>query len=172
MKSRHALMLAVAASVLAAPLAAGEVRAQATTASLPQAGTPVLTVTGKLKSGAQIDLTMAELRALPKAQIKTTTPWHDGEQTFEGVPLAALIEHLGAKGQMLQVTALNKYKTEIPVSDVSHGPILAYLRNGEPMSVRDKGPLFVIYPYDRNPELKSERYFSRSAWQVRSIAID
>ncbi len=73
---------------------------------------------------------------------------------------------------MLQVTALNKYRTEIPVSDVAHQPILAYQRNGEPMPVRDKGPLFVIYPYDRNPDLKTERYFSRSAWQVRSIAID
>ncbi len=172
MKLNKALMFALALTTLAAPLAAGEVRAQATTASLPQTGAPVLTVTGKLKSGAQIDLTMAELRALPRAQIKTTTPWHDGEQTFEGVPLAALLEHLGAQGKMLQVMALNKYKTEIPVSDVSHAPILAYMRNGEPMSVRDKGPLFVIYPYDRNPELKSERYFSRSAWQVRSIAID
>ncbi len=172
MSSKRALMFALALTALTAPMAAGEVRAQATTASLPQTGTPVLTVTGKLKSGAQIDLTMAELRALPRAQIKTTTPWHDGEQTFEGVPLAALLEHLGAKGQLLQVTALNKYRTEIPVSDVSHGPILAYLRNGELMAVRDKGPLFVIYPYDRNPELKSERYFSRSAWQVRSIAID
>jgi len=40
------------------------------------------------------------------------------------------------------------------------------------MSVRDKGPLFVIYPFDSKAELKSEQYYSRAAWQVRSITIE
>ena len=172
MSSKSAIILALAWAAIAAPAMTLPASAQTTTASTPQTAQPVLTVTGKLRNGEKVDLTMAQLRQLPRAQIKTTTPWHDGEQTFEGVPLAALLEHLGAKGDTLNVTALNKYSTVIPASDVSHQPILAYMRNGEPMAVRDKGPLFVIYPYDRDPALKTERYFSRSAWQVRSIAID
>ena len=173
MRTKNALFLALSFAALSAPaLSIPAVASETTTASLPQTAAPVLTVTGKLRAGDKIDFTMAQLRELPHATIKTTTPWHDGEQTFEGVPLAALLQHLGAKGETLHVTALNKYRTEIPASDVSHQPILAYKRNGEPMAVRDKGPLFVIYPYDRDPALKSERYFSRSAWQVRSISID
>ncbi len=39
------------------------------------------------------------------------------------------------------------------------------------MAVRDKGPLFVIYPYDSNTELQSELYFGRSAWQLRTIEV-
>ena len=43
--------------------------------------------------------------------------------------------------------------------------------DGKPLSVRDKGPLFLIYPFDKNPELYNEKYFSRSVWQIKKIEI-
>ena len=71
------------------------------------------------------------------------------------------------------VVALNDYAIEIPLSDFSeHGAILALKQDGRYMEVADKGPLFVIYPFDDKPELKSEIYFSRSVWQVRTITIE
>ncbi len=76
-----------------------QMQAPATTATLPQNAPVVLTVTGKLRGEAPVELTMAELRALPRAQIRTTTPWHNGEQVFEGVPLSALLEHLAPRGR-------------------------------------------------------------------------
>ena len=39
------------------------------------------------------------------------------------------------------------------------------------MPVRDKGPLFIIYPFDSSAELRSEPYYSRSAWQLRTIEV-
>jgi hypothetical protein len=39
------------------------------------------------------------------------------------------------------------------------------------MAVRDKGPLFVIYPFDARPELRGAVYYSRSAWQLRTIDV-
>ncbi|MCC2664519.1 MAG: oxidoreductase, partial [Geminicoccaceae bacterium] len=42
--------------------------------------------------------------------------------------------------------------------------ILALKRDGAYMPVRDKGPLFIVYPYDSSPELKHQNYYSRSAW--------
>lgn len=162
-------------AVLAALLTAGfpaAASAQATTATLPQSERVVLTIEGKLRDGKAVEMTMEDLRKLPKVRVATATPWHDGQQVFEGVPLSALLEHAGAKGETLHVVALNKYRTEIPVSDLERQPILAYLRNGSPMPVRDKGPLFIIYPYDSDPALRSELFYGRSAWQVRSIAVD
>ena len=92
---------------------------------------------------------------------------------LEGVPLARLMAHVGASGTKVQVVALNRYKTEIPVADfAAQGAILALKRNGQYMEVRDKGPLFVIYPFDAKPDLKSELYYGRSAWQVRSITVE
>jgi hypothetical protein len=40
------------------------------------------------------------------------------------------------------------------------------------MPVSDKGPLFIIYAFDASQELKSELFYSRSAWQVRRITIE
>lgn len=124
-------------------------------------------------NGRKIDLSRADLEKLSPAVIRTRTPWHDGVQVFEGVKLAELLAHVRATGKVLNVVALNGYRTQIPITDADvHGPILAYRRNGEFMSVRDKGPLFVIYPFDDDPVLRSETYLSRSAWQVRSIGIE
>lgn len=39
------------------------------------------------------------------------------------------------------------------------------------MSVRDKGPLFLIYPFDDNPDLFDEVYFGRSVWQIAQIVV-
>ena len=69
-------------------------------------------------------------------------------------------------------TALNDYETKIPVSDFeTFDVLLALKRDGEYMPVRDKGPLFVIYPYDSDPSLKSQKYYSRSAWQLRRLSV-
>ncbi len=132
----------------------------------------VLTISGP-DGGASHDLTMVDLEKLPKAEIRTTTPWHNGVQHFEGVSLQVLMESLKLSGANAQVTALNRYRTTIPMKDFSEfKPILAYRRNGAPMEVREKGPLFIIYPYDSNTALKHDTYFSRSAWQVRSITVE
>ncbi len=142
-------------------------------AAAQQKAPVILSVVDDSKGGQRTDLTLDDLQRLGSAVIRTTTPWHDGEQLFEGVPLARLLAHLGTRGNRLTLTALNSYMTEIPVADVTQYPVLlAYKRNGQTMPVTDKGPLFVIYPYDADKNLKTETYFSRSAWQVRSIAID
>ena len=47
-----------------------------------------------------------------------------------------------------------------------------YLRNGEPMSVRDKGPLWVVYNFDSNPEFQTEVMYSRSIWQLDRIVVE
>jgi hypothetical protein len=69
-------------------------------------------------------------------------------------------------------TALNDFSTEIPVSDFSrYGVLLALKRDGNYMPVRDKGPLFIVYPYDSSPELKAQKFYSRSAWQVAKLLV-
>lgn len=143
---------------------------QAAAETAPVADKVVLTVTAA--DGAKKDFTRADLEALGTTVTRTATPWHDGVQTFEGPALDKILAAAGAKGVRAQVTALNKYTIEVPVEDFAkHGVILATKRNGEAMAVKDKGPLFVIYPFDARPDLKTELYYGRSVWQVRSIAV-
>lgn len=69
-------------------------------------------------------------------------------------------------------SAVNDYTIEFPVEDaLKDGPIIAFLRNGEEMSVRDKGPLWIIYPYDQDPAYRTEVVYSRSIWQLDRIAV-
>lgn len=145
--------------------------------SLPApTGDVVLEVTGKIantnKDGAAV-FDMAMLAALPQRTTITTSPWYDGKQTFAGPLGWALLNQIGATGTMLKVTALNDYVSEIPVGDFKdYKVILATSLNGEPMSVRDKGPIFIIYPFDEEPSLNNETYYGRSAWQVKSIEVE
>ncbi len=138
-------------------------------------GKPILTISGDISQKnagdtAQFDRDMLEKLGL--VEIETTTPWYQGPMKFEGVPMEKLMADVGAKGKRVVAYALNDYTTEIPMEDFSkHHAILALKRNGEYMPVRDKGPLFVVYPYDSDPELKSQIFYSRSAWQVARLVI-
>jgi hypothetical protein len=147
--------------------------ALAPSASAQSAGTDakvILTVDGAV--GAKAEFTRETLEALGLATIRTSTPWHDGVQTFEGVPLAKLMEKVQATGDRADVVALNRYTMELPLADFArYDVILATRRNGQPMDIKDKGPLFVIYPFDARPDLKTEVYYSRSVWQVRTITL-
>ncbi|MBL4666572.1 MAG: molybdopterin-dependent oxidoreductase, partial [Sneathiella sp.] len=83
------------------------------------------------------------------------------------------MEHLKATGNTLKATAINDYSVDIPVEDIQkHDVIIAYKMNGKFMSIRDKGPLWVIYPWSDTPSLRSELYHSRSIWQLIEISIE
>ncbi|MBD1204957.1 MAG: molybdopterin-dependent oxidoreductase [Rhodobacteraceae bacterium] len=159
-------------------LCAGTVLAALEAAADPlpvPSGDVVLTITGSIAETnaddvARFDLAM--LQDLTATRIETTTIWTEGPQVFEGVSLIALIDALGAEGSVIAASALNDYTVEIPLSDaIPGGPILAYAQNGEPLSVRDKGPLWVVYPYDSKPEYQSEVIYARSIWQVKRMEI-
>lgn len=118
------------------------------------------------------EFSMPDLLSLPSTTIETTTIWTDGVQEFEGVSLDVFLAEINIESGSLRATAINDYAVEIPVSDaVEGGPILAYSRNGEPMSVRDKGPIWIVYPFDSDPLYQSEVIYSRSIWQLDRLAL-
>ena len=83
-----------------------------------------------------------------------------------------LMQKVGASGEKVVAVALNDYSSEIPIEDFArYNVILALKRDGEYMPVRDKGPLFIVYPYDSNSELRSQKFYSRSVWQVARLVI-
>jgi len=133
----------------------------------------VLTVTGDTAPSEQGDVWTFNLNALqmlPETTFETTTIWTDGVQAFEGISLADLMSHVGARQGEILAVALNDYAVKIPTSDaVKGGAIIAYRRGGAEMSIRDRGPLWVVYPFDGNEKYKSEEYYSRSIWQLDRI---
>lgn len=135
----------------------------------------ILTVSGKIgttnaQAAAQFDRAMLE--KLGMVSFTTMTPWYKEPVKFEGVPLKALMDAVAAKGEKIVAVALNDYSAEVPMEDIAkYNVILALKRDGEYMSPRDKGPLFIVYPYDSNPDLKNQKFYSRSVWQVAKIEV-
>ncbi len=138
-------------------------------------GEVVLTVSGAISNTnaeARAEFDMDMLKALPVSTFKTATIWTPAVSSFSGVSLKTLLAAVGATGNNLHSIAINDYAVEIPAADaVEDGPIVAYAMDDKPMSVRDKGPLWVIYPFDSKPVYKSEVIYSRSIWQLAKIEV-
>lgn len=138
-------------------------------------GKVILTVSGAITrhnrgSDAVFDRPMLE--ALGSSSFETRSPWYSGPSRFAGVLMRTLLEKVGASGKTLVVTAINDYTTQIPLADFTrYDVLLALKRDGSYMPVSDKGPLFIVYPYDSDPELRRQTYYSRSAWQVSEMQV-
>ncbi|MDB6452609.1 molybdopterin-dependent oxidoreductase [Falsirhodobacter sp. 20TX0035] len=160
-------------ATLMAALAAGPVKAE----ELPAAqGDVLLTISGKIantNSGKNATFDRQMLEGLGLVDVTTTTPWHGADRMrFTGVPLSVLLHYVGAEGTTVTALALDDYQSEFPVSDTEEIDVLLAMKlNGEDMTVRTRGPLFIIYPYDSSSTLNTKTYYARSAWQVARLII-
>ena len=79
---------------------------------------------------------------------------------------------VGAAGTSAAAMALNDYSIDIPLADFRDYPVILALKmDGKNMRIRDKGPIWIVYPQDDHPELKTQAYRSRSVWQLRRLEI-
>jgi hypothetical protein len=143
-------LMAVLSGFMGAPTAADE---------------PILTVVGL--PGGETTLTLDEIRAMEAVDLRTGTPWTYETATFTGVTGRRFVEALGARGSEVVADALNDYHVAIPF-DVfaSDTTLIAYARDGAPMPVRDKGPLWVMFPFDTDPLYSSDSYKTYAIWSL------
>lgn len=143
--------------------------------NLAQQSRVVLTVSGRIAppNGERIlRFDLAQLEALGVTRLTTTTPWHDHRVSFEGVSGQALMAAIGPQGAQVIAVAVNDYAATLPVEDfLRRGLIIAYRADGQPLTLRSRGPLWIIYPYDSAAELNTAVYHARSVWQLASLEI-
>ncbi len=160
-------LLALAALPLLAPASAS--------ALVGPEGSVVLSLTGRLRQpnrGAMAAFDMAMLERLPQSSFSTRTPWYAQARRFTGPLLRDVLAAAGGHGTQMRASALNGYRVDIPVDDAQrYDLLLARLLDDKPMTVRDKGPLFMIYPFDQHASLRNAVYFSRCAWQLNAIDL-
>ncbi|MCB8837579.1 oxidoreductase [Aurantimonas sp. VKM B-3413] len=132
--------------------------------------TPVLTVhRGHQEIRA---FTLGDLEVFPQATITTGTPWHQRVETFSGVALDDFLASLGQPASRLRLLALNDYLVDADISDLAGtGAILAIRENGALMPVSDKGPVFLMFPFDSDVRLRHQSYYSRAVWQLCRIEL-
>jgi hypothetical protein len=116
--------------------------------------------------------TRSALELLPQETVRTKTPWTDGIPEFSGPLVSTVLSAAGRSGRILRCVALNDYAVDIPIEDIErYRAILAMKQDGMVMSTREKGPLWIIFPWSDNPDLWTESYFSRSIWQLKEIEL-
>ena len=121
-------------------------------------------------NGETVRVSMKELMDLQATEINTSTQWTDGVQKFRGVAFDLLFDTYGLEADTVRVSALNDYNVMVPADVLRNdGAILAYQLNDAEMSVREKGPFWVIFPYDADERFNTDTYWAYSVWQVKSV---
>lgn len=148
--------------------------APARAGSLPSPkGEVLLAVTGQI-GNANVDgeahFDRAMLEDLGITRVVTGTPWHEPGTVFEGISAARLMAIVEPRGNTLLATAANDYHVSIPVSDLDrYSVLLALTVDGRDLTLRTKGPIWVIYPdkTDLAPQARAERMI----WQLVELEV-
>ena len=143
-------------------------------------GRVLLIISGKIEHSnsqrngqpvAEFDQSMLEDIGL--TSMRTSTIWTDGVKEFAGPLARDVLAMVGAKGSNVVATALNDYKVTIPVSDFENYPVLLALSmDGQKLSRRDKGPMWIVYPRDEYPELASPETNTKWIWQLKELVVE
>lgn len=137
-------------------------------------GPVVLTVHGAAR-GDPIRFDRQGLERLGLIRYTSQNRWYDHPTTYEGVLGSAFLDAVGVpKGAtQMHMVALNDYAVTVPISDLRRWPVMLALKlDGRYLSVRDKGPIWLVYPNQIDPELGGPRYEGRWIWQLRDITFE
>ncbi|MEH6443996.1 MAG: molybdopterin-dependent oxidoreductase [Oceanospirillaceae bacterium] len=138
-------------------------------------GEVILKISGNISQKNQADelwLDTAQLQKLPQLVVTTSTLWTKGESEFKGPLMRDVLSAIGNQASLISAVAINEYKIEIPVSDMhTYNVILAMEKDGQLLSLRDKGPLWLVYPWSSNKLLQEDKYYSRSIWQLVGLNL-
>lgn len=131
----------------------------------------LLTVTA---DGVSDVLSLEDLLGMSQSTVITKNDYVDDTTEFSGPALKdLLVKYDIGPDETLTLRAINDFSVSIPASDAyQYNVILALFNNREKMTVRDKGPIWVIYPMSDHEELRDDSYNSRIIWQLTSITAE
>ena len=131
-----------------------------------------LVLEGDLGQGESIVLSDADLLALPQLEIETSTIWTEGVQKFSGPLLSDVLAEFGAGRGNIELVAVNDYRVTVDIDLISEtAPIIANRIDGMPFTPRNKGPFWVIFPYDSSADYQNELLYAASVWQLTTINV-
>lgn len=141
-------------------------------AAVPAAWAQVALTLSRGPGNAEIlEFSLDDLRALPQITVETENEFIDGTAAYRGPLVRDVLEQLALdQADTIRFTAVNDYYIDIPTSDfLEYDAILALEADGKPLSRRDKGPIWLMYPISDHRELREHIYVNRLIWQVYRI---
>lgn len=135
-----------------------------------EAATEVLLTVAPAPGEDAIPFDRAALDALPQQEVRTSTIWTVGTRSFSGPSLRSVLDAAGITGGTVRLEAINDYSVTLDVAELEENvPIVASRIEGKPYTARQKGPLWIVYPYDAGAEYRTETVYARSVWQLVRI---
>lgn len=124
-----------------------------------------------VRGSRALAFTLGELDALPKKTVVTENEFVDGKVIYRGPLVRDVLERLALdRAEKVRFLAANDYYIDIPTSDFwTYDVILAMEADGHPLSLRDMGPLWLMYPVSEHAELRDPIYIPRLIWQIVRI---
>ncbi|WP_168880018.1 oxidoreductase [Rhizobium sp. P28RR-XV] len=147
---------------------------------IPNGCTPgvFLTISGKIgkttnSAANAYEMSEREFLGLPQSTVTTSTAWTPNSD-FAGPLLSKVLSEVDAKGTKLRLIALDNFSVEVDADYLEkYGTILAVSKNGVRLTIRDFGPVFVMFPRDSFKEqLDTPAAASYLVWQLCGIEVE
>ncbi|MBE9399541.1 molybdopterin-binding oxidoreductase [Pontibacterium sp. N1Y112] len=127
----------------------------------------ILTVT---HGEASEQYSLKQLDAFPQHVYETKTPW-TSRHSFSGPLLKDVMYKSGlVSPRAITARALNDYIVDIDLILMEKYPVLLATRmDGNPMRIRNKGPIWILFPLDQFPELNTMEVHGQMVWQLEKL---
>lgn len=126
-----------------------------------------------LENSRQIEFGIRDLEVFPLVSVGTETPWTNGILHFKGPLLRDILRDAGAIGNIIQVGGLDGRSAIIPREDIeTYDVIVACQINGEYFGLRDRGPLWIIYPWSENSEIQTATFYERGIYHLGFLSVE
>lgn len=112
------------------------------------------------------------LGELPQTRFVTSTIWTSGQRAFSGPSLRMVLDAVQAEGSLVAAEAANAYRSTFRISDIEDEvPIIARRIDDQPFRLRDRGPLWIVFPYDLDARFRTETVYAQSVWQLVALTV-
>lgn len=136
------------------------------------AAEPLLRVDGDIRDFGGVSPDDADLLAFEQINFATSTVWTVGTPRFSGPSLQMLLEKLGAGPGNLRMTAINDYSIEVTRNLLApDAPIIANRIDDKAFDRREKGPFWVMFPFDQSSAFQNETTYAACVWQLSRITV-
>ena len=138
----------------------------------------VLTITGataRANRGDKLAFDRPTLEKLGLISYKNSNRWYKDPVTYVGVLGSTLLKVIGIpkNATKLKLRAVNDYIIDIPLEDFERWPVMFALKlNGDYLTLRDKGPIWVVYPTHLDEALSGPEHSGKWIWQLKSMIVE
>lgn len=119
-------------------------------------------------------ITLADIKSMIGTTYVVNDPWM-GENFYQGVKLIDLLEYVGypANAEEIVLVCSDDKEFVVKVEDAEKYPImLAYATRGRDLPKNQGGPLKLVYPINKYPEIEETYPSDDWAWYIVELRVE